>query len=49
MKILVDEMPTHVEDCPWSCPTEDPWNDQTIWFCQWALSNGETCPIIKGG
>lgn len=48
MKILVDEMPTHVEDCPWSYPTENPWNDQTTWFCQWALSNGETCPVAKG-
>lgn len=49
MKILVDEMPTQVEDCPWSYPTGMPWNDRTIWFCQWALSNGETCPIAKGG
>ena len=48
MKILVDEMPTKVEDCPWSSPTENPWNDQTIWFCQWTLSNGETCPMIQG-
>ena len=48
MKILVDEMPTKVEDCPWSYPTENPWNDRTIWFCQWALSNGETCPMVKG-
>lgn len=49
MKILVDEMPTKAEDCPWSYPTEMPWNDRTVWFCQWALSNGETCPIAKGG
>lgn len=49
MKILVDEMPTKAENCPWSYPTEMPWNDRTIWFCQWALSNGETCPIVKSG
>ena len=47
MKILVDEMPTQVEDCPWSYPTENPWNDHTTWFCQWALSNGETCPMTN--
>lgn len=49
MKILVDEMPTKAENCPWSYPTEMPWNDRTIWFCQYSLSNGETCPIAKGG
>ena len=49
MKILVDEMPKKAEDCPWSYPTENPWNDHTIWFCQWAQSNGETCPMAKGG
>lgn len=49
MKILVDKMPTQVEDCPWSYPTENSWDDQTIWFCQWTLSNGETCPMTKGG
>lgn len=49
MKILVDEMPTKAEDCPWSYPTEMPWNDRTIWFCQYSLSNGETCPMTKGG
>ena len=49
MKILVDEMPTKAENCSWSYPTEMPWNDRTIWFCQWALSNGETCPMAKGG
>ena len=49
MKILVDEMPTKAENCPWSYPTEIPWNDRTIWFCQYSLSNGETCPIVKGG
>lgn len=49
MKILVDEMPKKAEDCPWSYPTENPWNDRTIWFCQWAQSNGETCPMVKGG
>lgn len=48
MKILVDEMPTQVEDCPYSYPTENPWNDRTIWFCNWILNNGETCPIAKG-
>lgn len=48
MKILVDEMPKKVEDCPWSYPTENPWNDRTTWFCRWAQSNGETCPMIKG-
>ena len=35
MKILVDEMPTKVEDCPWSSPIKDTWNDRTIWFCSW--------------
>ena len=49
MKILVDEMPTQVEDCPYSYPTENPWNDRTIWFCNWILNNGETCPMAKGG
>ena len=49
MKILVDEMPTQVEDCPWSYPTENPWNDRTIWFCSWGLSHSETCPMAKGG
>ena len=49
MKILVDEMPTQVEDCPYSNPTDIPWSDRTIWFCKWALSNGETCPMAKGG
>lgn len=49
MKILVDEMPTKAENCPWSYPTEIPWNDRTIWFCQYSLSNGETYPIVKGG
>lgn len=33
MKILVDEMPKNAEDCPWSYPTENPWNNRTIWFC----------------
>ena len=49
MKILVDEMPTQVEDCPYSNPTDIPWNDRTIWFCNWILSNGETCLMAKGG
>lgn len=49
MKILVDEMPTKAEDCPWSYPTENPWNVYTTWFCQYSLSNGETCPMAKGG
>lgn len=48
MKILVDEMPTKVEDCIWSNPTDNPWNDRTIWFCQWALSHSETCPMKNG-
>lgn len=30
MKILIDEMPTQVEDCPWSNPTDIPWNNRTI-------------------
>ena len=47
MKILVDEMPAKVEDCPWSYPTENPWNDRTFWFCNWSLSNGETCPMTN--
>ena len=33
MKILVDEMPTKVEDCSWSSPTDMPWNNRTIWYC----------------
>ena len=49
MKILVDEMPKKVEDCPWGNPTDNPWNDRTIWFCQWAMSHSETCPMVKGG
>ena len=49
MKILVDKMPTKAENCPWSYPTEMPWNDRTIWFCQYSLSNGETCPMAKSG
>lgn len=49
MKILVDEMPTKVEDCPYSNPTDIPWNDRTIWFCSWGLSHSETCPMAKGG
>lgn len=49
MKILVDEMPKKAEDCLWSYPTENPWNDYTTWFCQYSLSNGETCPMAKGG
>lgn len=49
MKILVVKMPTKVEDCPWSYPTENPWNTYTTWFCQYPLSNGETCPMAKGG
>ena len=39
MKILVDEMPTKVEDCPWSSHIKDPWNDRIFWFCNWNLSN----------
>lgn len=49
MKILVDEMPTKVEDCPWSSPTDMLWNNRTIWFCSWGLSHSETCPMAKGG
>lgn len=49
MKILVDEMPTQVEDCPWSNPTDIPWNNRTIWYCGWGLSHSETCPMAKGG
>ena len=49
MKILVDEMPKKVDDCPWANPTDMPWNDRTIWFCQWAMSHSETCPMAKGG
>ena len=48
MKILVDEMPIQVEDCPYSNPTDMPWNDRTIWFCSWGLSHSETCPMAKG-
>ena len=48
MKILVDEMPTQVGDCPYSNPTDMPWNDRTIWFCSWGLSHSETCPMAKG-
>ena len=47
MKILVDEMPTKVEDCPWSSPIKDPWNDRIYWFCNWNLSNSETCPMTN--
>ena len=48
MKILVDEMPTRVEDCPWSSPIKDPWNDRIFWFCNWNLSNAtETCPMAN--
>lgn len=25
MKILVDEMPAKVEDCPWAQPVDNPW------------------------
>lgn len=47
MKILVDEMPTKVKNCPWSNPIKDPWKDRTIWFCDWSLSYNETCPMAK--
>ena len=48
MKILVDEMPTKVEDCPWSSPIKDHWNDRIFWFCNWNLSNAtETCPMAN--
>ena len=50
MKILVDEMPAKVEDCPWSSPIKDPWKDRTFWFCDWSISRSqETCPMAKGG
>ena len=49
MKILVDEMPKKTEDCPWAYPNDNPWNDHRVWFCQWGLSNGETCTVVKGG
>ena len=49
MKILVDEMPTKVEDCPWSSPIKDPWNDRIFWYCSWSLSHSEICPMAKGG
>ena len=48
MKILVDEMPTKAEDCPWSSPIEDIWNDRIFWFCDRSTSNGEICPMTKG-
>ena len=47
MKILVDEMPTKVEDCPWSSPIEDIWNDRIFWFCNRSPSNGEICPMTN--
>ena len=47
MKILVDEMPTKVEDCPWSSPIEDIWNDRIFWFCDRSPSNGEICPMTN--
>lgn len=50
MKILVDEMPTKVEDCPWSSPIKDSWKDRTFWFCNWSLSKAtETCPMANDG
>lgn len=50
MKILVDEMPAKVEDCPWSSPIKDPWKDRTFWFCDWSLNKAtETCPMTNGG
>lgn len=50
MKILVDEMPTKVENCPWSSPIKDPWKDRTFWFCDWSLNKStETCPMVNGG
>lgn len=48
MKILVDEIPTKVGDCPWSSPIKDPWKDHTFWFCDWSLSKStETCPMAN--
>ena len=47
MKILVDEMPAKVEDCPWSSHIEDYWNDRIFWFCDRSPSNGEICPMTN--
>lgn len=49
MKILVDEMPTKVEDCLWSSPIKDPWKDRTFWFCDWSLSYDKTCSMANCG
>ena len=48
MKILVDEMPTKVEDCPWSSPIKDSLKDRIFWFCNWNLSKAtDTCPMAN--
>ena len=48
MKILVDEMPTKVEDCPWSSPIKDSWKNRILWFCNWSLSKAtDTCPMAN--
>ena len=48
MKILVDEMPTKVEDCPWSSPIKDSWKNRIFWFCNWSLSKAtDTCPMAN--
>lgn len=48
MKILVDEMPILVEDCPWSSLIQDSWNN--FWFCNWrSRKSAEICPMANGG
>lgn len=48
MKILVDEMPTKVEDCPWSSPIKDSCKNRIFWFCNWSLSKAtDTCPMAN--
>lgn len=50
MKILVDEMPKKVEDCPWSFPTDVPWNKRTMWLCKWKdKEQCYECPVATGG
>lgn len=49
MKILVDEMPTRAEDCPWSSPVKDIWNDRMFWFCNWSSKDSqEICSLVRG-
>ena len=48
MKILVDEMPNKVEDCPWSSSIKDSWKNRIFWFCNWSLSKAtDTCPMAN--